>query len=314
MRPFVKALLVLFLAALWLPLAAQSSDTTAVPSVQRSAPAASDHAWKADEVPMPHYKDAQRWTSNPDGVLSAAAVAFIDSISNRLYAKDGTEMVFVAVNHIDGDMFEWGRAVFEKHKFGKAGEDRGLLVVLSAADREYRFFPGRGLEEALTDGICGRIGRSCLVPHAKKGDWDNALAASAAAIGELLTGGDPDEILGSEDDDTGGLFGGLVLVGTMLGAGGMAAYISRPKCPKCGKRMKKVKRELIKSTHYNHHYLFTYRCPKCGETITKEQLVSRGTGTVIGGGGGMFSGGSGGSSGGSFGGGSYGGGGAGGRF
>ena len=270
--------------------------------------------YNADNIPMPHYKDANRYTSNPDNVLNQAAVDSIDAISLRLDKNHGIEMVFVVVNNVEGgDVYPVGEALFDKHKFGKKDKDTGLLVIISKNDRGYFIHTGKGMEGVLPDAICSRIGSKVLVPELKNDNWSEGALKTARAI-EGIIEDDPEfaELVSAEDDDEG--LGGIgIFVVGVAAACVYGAYAGRRKCPLCKKAMKQIGRQVVSKSGYITTYNVQYRCPKCGHEMSILEKVDR-TPSVGGGVGGGYRGSSGGSHGGSFGGGSYGGGGAGGRF
>ena len=54
------------------------------------------------EIPMVHLQDRTRYVSNPDGILSASAVAEMDRILYELEQKTGIQTLVVAVTGIEG--------------------------------------------------------------------------------------------------------------------------------------------------------------------------------------------------------------------
>ena len=170
--------------------------------------------YNADNIPMPHYKDALRYTSNPDNVLDQAAVDSIDVICQHLDKTRGIEMVFVVVNNVEGgDVYPIGEALFDKHKFGKKDKDTGLLVIISKNDRGYFIHTGKGMEGVLPDAICHRIGSKVLVPELKNNNWSEGALKTARAIKGVIED-DPEfaELTSEEEDD--GLGGvGLFVIG-----------------------------------------------------------------------------------------------------
>lgn len=280
-------------------------------------------AWSVNDLPMPHLQDSLRYTINPDLGLTAADVDTLDAVSYDLEHRFGVEMVCVMVGRVaGGDVYEWGDSLFTKYGFGKKGTDNGLLIVVSAVDRQWRIFPGKGLEGVLPDAVCNRIGNRLMVPYMKQGQWGEAMRQAAYAIHGILSQ-DPDyaEFTAFDeesDDDLGGAIGVISVIGLGIGA---LAYFGRKKCPKCKTYMKVTQRVLVSRTANTKTYQVTYVCPKCGHTQTDTERVNISSGSSAGGaimggalGSAMRGGGGGGFSGGSFGGGSFGGGGAGGRF
>jgi uncharacterized protein len=64
---------------------------------------------------------------------------------------------------------------------GHKGTNRGLLILLSVKDRQYRISVGLGLESVLSDEEADRLGRE-MVPMLKKGDYGKALLQLAKSI------------------------------------------------------------------------------------------------------------------------------------
>ena len=74
----------------------------------------------------------------------------------------------------------------EKWKLGQKGKDNGMLFVLAAKDRKYRFEVGYGLEGFVTDQYCGRIGRDVLTPYLKRGDYSQGIhQANLTVVGQI---------------------------------------------------------------------------------------------------------------------------------
>lgn len=278
-------------------------------------------AWTVDKLPMPHLQDSLRYTVDPDHILDFERVDSLDAVSRLLRQRFGVEMVCVVVSRVaGGDVYTWGDSLFTKYQFGKAGTDNGLLIVVSGLDRQWRIFPGKGLEGVLPDAVCNRIGNRLLVPNLKEGDYGQALWQSVDAIYGILDN-NPDyaEYTNFDDESDDGLGGAVGVFGALGLAFAGVAYFGRRRCPKCKAYMKLQERKFIKREGTVKIYECHYHCPKCGYSDTKTERIdvaataasAAGAGRAFGRGGGSFGGGF---RGGHFGGGSFGGGGAGGRF
>lgn len=144
-----------------------------------------------DEVPNVHVADARRYVSNPDGVLSVAAVAQLDSILASVWAQTSAEVVVVAIDETDsGDIDDYATKLFEKWGIGKKDKDNGLLILISKGDRKAALRTGYGMEAVLPDAISGRIIRNQMAPHYREGDYDGGTIAAVNAVATYLT--DPD--------------------------------------------------------------------------------------------------------------------------
>ena len=77
-------------------------------------------AWRVEDIPMAHLQDGRRYVSNPDGILSPAAVAGMDSALHRLEQQTGIQVLAVAVEHIEGgDCFEFAYQLGERNGVGE---------------------------------------------------------------------------------------------------------------------------------------------------------------------------------------------------
>ena len=285
---------------------------------------ATARTYRVGEIPNVQLRDARRYVSNPDGILSAEAVRRIDSICGSLRGRGLAQVAVVAVDDIaGGDPFSFAIELFRSWGVGSARSSNGLGVLLVKNRREIRFVTGRGLEGILPDALCKRIQTQRMLPFFREGDYSAGMVAGLEAAATVLEGGEPDlsaeqrsflawwEIL---------LIFGVIFVALPVGLRLIALY-ARPRCPNCGKRrMKPVSQAVVSVTPEYRIEEREYLCPHCGKRYRRRSRSPRndhfggsGGGMIIGGGGlGGFGGG--GSIGGGFGGGSFGGGGAGSRW
>jgi uncharacterized protein len=270
---------------------------------------------------MVHLQDRTRYVSNPDGILSASAVAEMDRILYELEQKTGIQTLVVAVTGIEGgDCFEFTHRLFNEVGVGQKERNNGLVILLSTEERCVQFVTGYGLEGVLPDAICKRIQSRYMVEHLGKDDWDTGMVEGIRAVNGYLDGS-MENIGSNEDEDMTPLyiFGAFMLGG--LGLFGWAVW-SNNRCPKCKKhKIQRISSQVLSRTNGFITEETTYLCQNCGHTFTRKTKSSdpnfrgpRSGGPTIFMGGGGFGGRGGGFSGGSFGGGMSGGGGAGSRF
>ena len=274
------------------------------------------------EIPMVHLQDRTRYVSNPDGILSASAVAEMDRILYELEQKTGIQTLVVAVTGIEGgDCFEFAYQLGKQMGVGQKERNNGLVILLSTDERCVQFATGYGLEGVLPDAICKRIQSRYMVEHFGKNDWDAGMVAGIRAVNGYLDGS-MENIGSNEDEDMLPLyiFGAFFLGG--LGLMGFAVW-NQNRCPKCKKhKIQRISSQVLSRANGFITEETTYLCQNCGHTFTRKTKSSDpnfrgprgGSGPTIFMGGGGFGGRGGGFSGGSFGGGSFGGGGAGSRF
>jgi len=274
------------------------------------------------EIPMVHLQDRTRYVSNPDNILSASAVATMDSILFALEQKTGIQTLVVAVTGIEGgDCFDFAYRLGKEMGVGQKERDNGLVILLSTDERCIQFATGYGLEGVLPDAICKRIQNRYMVEHLGKEDWDTGMVEGIRAVNGYLDGS-MENIGSNEEEDMTPLyiFGAFMLGG--LGLFGWAVW-SQNRCPKCKKhQIQRISSNILSRANGFITEETTYICKNCGHTFTRKSKTSDpnfrgprgGSGPTIFMGDGGFGGRGGGFSGGSFGGGSFGGGGAGSRF
>lgn len=285
------------------------------------------------DIPNVQIGNRYRFTSNPDGILSAETVARLDSICYDLRHRGLAQTAIVAVREIDSDdMFDFAYRLFSEWGVGNKS-DNGLGILLVESEHEIRFVTGYGLEGVLPDAICKRIQTQRMLPYFRRGDYDGGMTSGMEAIRSTLEGseldnGGNDDYVDTHDDDipTGILlaFGGFLLIYFIAI---WLIYRARRRCPECHKTSLRIdSTRTVSRTAGASVYEDTLVCGNCGAVVKRRRRSGNGSGpgtrrgggggTIIGGMGGFGGfGGSGGSSiGGGFGGGSFGGGGAGSRW
>ena len=261
--------------------------------------------------------DRNRYTSNPDNILSAEAVQAIDLACDSLRTKGIAQVAVVAVNDIESDdVFTFAHELFSSWGVGSGKSDNGLGIILVLDKQEIRFVTGYGLEGTLPDAVCKRIQQRYMVEPLGAGNYDKGMVDGVAAVATLLSSGELPTT--DEDDLTEGeilaLFGAMFVFFALLVVLVFFIYRAAHRCPKCGKHhIKHTNSQIVKNTRTLQLIDQTFVCPDCGHSFIKRVRHEKAPVVIIGGGGsrGGFGGGG---FGGGFGGGSFGGGGAGSRF
>ena len=277
--------------------------------------AAEAKVYRVEDVPMVHLADRTRYVSNPDGILSSASMATIDSLLFVLEEKTGIQVLVAVLGNVDGgDCFDFAYRLGKENGVGREESDNGLVVLLSTGERCVQFATGYGLEGVMPDAICKRIQQQYMVEHFANDDWDAGMVAGMRAVCGVLDG----TMEPPADDEEERLVMILAIVGVLcflLLIAFIVWYFHR--CPKCGKHnIQRTGSQTIREANGATVLETTYVCKNCGHSFKQRSntLNTNGGGshggTIIGGGG--F--GRGGFGGGSFGGGNCGGGGAGSRF
>ena len=149
--------------------------------------------YRADEIPNVQRMDRRRYVSDPDGILSAGAVARIDSVCASLRERGLAQVAVVAVDDIaGGDTFSFAVELFRDWGVGSAKSNNGLGILLVKDLREIRFVTGGGLEGILPDALCKRIQLNYMLPAFREGDYSAGMVAGVEAAATILEGGEVD--------------------------------------------------------------------------------------------------------------------------
>lgn len=163
----IRNLLLLVCLCAWLPAAA--------------------HPYTVEQIENVQSADRTRFTSNPDGILSQAAVARIDSICYGLRQRGAAQVAVVAVDAIaGGDPFTFAYELFSKWGVGRREDSNGVGILLVREQREIRFVTGRGVEGVLPDALCKRIQTNYMLPAFREGDYDRGMVRGVEAVAAVL--------------------------------------------------------------------------------------------------------------------------------
>ncbi len=165
--------------------------------------------WSADNIPMVHLHNRNRYVCDPDNLISPADLDSADVCLKRLDKECGIQTVFIIVNNVkNADCFRMAEDVGNKYGVGDKKTRRGLVVVIAVNDRKYFIAPGKGLEGDLTDVECDDIARECIVKNMKVNDVDRALLSTVRTLyGKFKTG----KVV-IDDDDYGDDNGSILVV------------------------------------------------------------------------------------------------------
>ena len=155
--------------------------------------AASAASYTPKDVPNVHIKDRTQYVTNPDGILSAAAVDTLNKMLSKVWAQTSAEPVIVAIEAMADsyDVNLFANELFELWGIGKKDTENGLLLLIVGGDtNRYVVRTGRGLGGVLPDVTCSRIMRNNAVPYYKNGDMDAGTIAAMKIFCQAMT--DPD--------------------------------------------------------------------------------------------------------------------------
>ena len=156
--------------------------------------------WTADDIPMVHLQDRNRYVCDPEDLMSPADRDTADVYLRRLETQCGIQSVFVVVNRVkDGDCFRMAQDIGNRYGVGDKKTRRGLVIVIAVEDHQYFIAPGKGLEGDLTDVECDDIAQACIVRNMKNDDLDAAVLSTVKAVYSKFKTGSTG--IGDEEDD-----------------------------------------------------------------------------------------------------------------
>ena len=293
-------------------------------------------------VPNPKNQGQDNYVANPNNILSADDVNFLNRCAASLEQQTQAEMCVVAIDNIGtSDCFDFAYELYQRWGIGKRGKNTGVLILFVLDSHDIRIMTGTGMEAVLMDARCSQIINNEMIPAFKQGKYGEGLCCGALSIYELCTDGEaPEDLRAMKSVTNRGKFGesssgdelspGTMLLLMLLVLGGVCLVIfvlawltTKHRCPKChSTKCHRIRKEVREQGHALDGILQdTYKCDKCGHEWQEiREMTDYSSGGYGGYGGGTFGGGfgsgsfGGGFSGGSFGGGSTSGGGAGGKW
>ena len=140
----------------------------------------------ADALEVPQLKGRVNDYAN---VLNPSQAERLETKLTEFEKTDSTQIVVLTIPSLEGEDLEgYSIKVAEAWKIGWKGQDNGVILLISQAEKKIRIEVGRGLEGKLTDLISGRIIRTVIVPYFKRGDFDGGIEAGTSAIIEAARG------------------------------------------------------------------------------------------------------------------------------
>lgn len=120
-----------------------------------------------------------------DADTEAALVARLEGFEN----KSSDQIVVATVPDLDGEAIEpYANRLFRAWGLGQAGENNGILLLVSRDDRKMRIEVGYGLEGTLTDLHSKLIIENTMVPAFRAGDFSGGIWRAVEDIIMVLEG------------------------------------------------------------------------------------------------------------------------------
>lgn len=177
-------------------------------------------------VPDPKQWGQDYYVSNPDGILSQAAVDSLNNLAWTLERAAGVEMAIVVLGSFrlteeqepnTCELFEFNYELFNLWGIGDAKTNRGLLITVSYDDHQMFISTGTSLDADLPDATCLFIQNNFMLPRFREEDYDRGVIDGVIAIFGYLTDEDvktqiDDAIESGDSDDSMSMIIGIALL------------------------------------------------------------------------------------------------------
>jgi uncharacterized protein len=126
------------------------------------------------------------------GVLSPQERDVLEQRCKQLRAGTGAQLAVVTLKSLQGGQIDdFTVKLFERWKVGQAGQDNGVMLLMSIDDRKARIEVGYGLEPVLPDALAGRVLREQLFPAFREQRYAAGLTAAVNRIAEIVERNEP---------------------------------------------------------------------------------------------------------------------------
>jgi uncharacterized protein len=128
------------------------------------------------------------------GMIDTATRVLLEQKLADFEAEGSDQIVVATVESLDGEAIEpYANRLFRAWGLGQAGENNGILLLISRDDRKMRIEVGYGLEGTLTDLHSKLIIENDLVPAFRAGDYTGGIEKAVDDIIMVLQG-NPEEL------------------------------------------------------------------------------------------------------------------------
>ena len=141
------------------------------------------HAIDISEIPNPRVTNGT-WVSDTANIISDRTEEQINRQIDLLDATNGTEIAVVTVTETKpaASPKEFTTQLFNTWKIGKAGQNNGMLVLVSVADKRVEIETGIGIEAILPNAEISRIIQNDIIPFFKQQDFDGGILAGVKTL------------------------------------------------------------------------------------------------------------------------------------
>lgn len=117
-------------------------------------------------------------------VIDPASAASMDQMIRSLQAATGDSVIVASVKTFApfGSIEDYAVKLFERAGIGGKGKDNGVLILVAVDDHRARIEVGYGEEGFLTDGVCGEIIRTRMLPAFRQNAYGEGLLGATTEV------------------------------------------------------------------------------------------------------------------------------------
>ena len=166
------------------------------------ANAAAGATYSVTSLPNVQKADHTKHLVNPDGIISPAVQAQIDTLLMDARRISTSEVVAVIVDDIDApDIDTYATELFNTWGIGKSDNNNGILILVAKDRRKAVIRTGPGAEGILPDITAGRILRDEMFPRFREGDYEGGMLAAVQRVHDIVVNPDAAAELHSRRSD-----------------------------------------------------------------------------------------------------------------
>lgn len=168
------------------------------------------------QIPPP--QNPPRLVNDFAGLMSPSQEADLERQLVRYDDSTSTQIVIVTMRDLGGyEISEFSYELGDQWGVGQSGKDNGLVITVSADDRQVFMATGWGTEGYITDVQAKRIIDQYMIPHFKQGDYYTGLQQGTRVIAGLLSGAfEADRLKKDEDFPVGNIIFILLFVAFLV--------------------------------------------------------------------------------------------------
>lgn len=139
-----------------------------------------------EEIPIPEVqKDVYVYDTN--NIINDETERKLNVLLIQLESKTTAEVAVITVpSLLDMEIEDYSYKLANTLGIGKAGEDNGVLLLISRNDNKVRLEIGKGLEGCLNDSKCGRILDDYFVPYREKNEYSEGTYQTIQAVTSVI--------------------------------------------------------------------------------------------------------------------------------